>query len=156
MSDASASAGSVPSGVDNWESLSEPIAWRPTDEYLRKSRLLRFMRRHDIPDYPTLLQRADADPTWFWDAVSEDLSLVWQRPYQQVMDTSRGIPWTRWYVGGKLNYVATALDKHAAETPDKPAVIWVSEAATTATYTYAELLALTNRAANALRAIGIG
>jgi acetyl-CoA synthetase len=156
MSDASANTGSVPAGVDNWKSLSEPIAWRPTDEYLRKSRLLRFMRRHDIPDYPSLLQRADADPAWFWDAVSDDLSLAWHQPYRQVMDTSRGIPWTRWYVDGKLNYVATALDKHAAETPDKPAVIWEGEDGTTATYTYTELLALTNRAANALRSLGIG
>jgi acetyl-CoA synthetase len=155
MSDASASAGSVPSGVDNWESLSEPIAWRPTEEYLHKSRLLRFMRCHDVPDYPTLLQRATADPSWFWDAVSDDLGLVWQRPYQQVMDTSRGIPWTRWFSGGMFNYVVTALDKHAAETPNKPAIVWEGEDGTTATYTYAELLALTNRAANALRALGV-
>jgi acetyl-CoA synthetase len=155
MSDASASAGPVPSGVDNWESLSEPIAWRPTEEYLHKSRLLRFMRRHDVPDYPTLLQRATADPSWFWDAVSDDLGLVWQRPYQQVMDTSRGIPWTHWFSGGMFNYVVTALDKHAAETPNKPAIIWEGEDGTTATYTYAELLALTNRAANALRALGV-
>ncbi len=156
MSDASAAGGSVPAGADNWESLSEPIAWRPTEEYLRKSRLLRFMQRYNIPDYPSLLQRANDDPSWFWDAVSDDLGLVWQQPYQQVMDTSRGIPWTRWFVGGKFNYVATALDKHAAETPDKPAVVWEGEDGSTATYTYAQLLALTNRAANALRALGVG
>jgi acetyl-CoA synthetase len=156
MSDASTTSGPAPTGVDNWESLSEPIAWRPTDEYLRKSRLLRFMRLYDIPDYPALLQRATDDPTWFWDAVSTDLGLVWQRPYQQVMDTSAGIPWTRWFVGGKFNYVATALDKHSVETPDKPAVVWEGEDSATATVTYAELLALTNRAANALRELGVG
>src|SRR5262245_60407852 len=82
---------------ENWESLSEPIAWRPSDEYLRRSRLLRFMQRHGISDYVTLLQRANKDPIWFWGAVPEDLGFVWQRPYTAVMDTSRGIPWTRWY-----------------------------------------------------------
>ena len=143
-------------GVENWESLSEPIAWRPTEEYIRKSRLLRFMRRHGIEDYAALLARADADPAWFWDAVSDDLGLVWQRPYTQVMDTSRGIPWTTWFTGGKFNYVATALDKHAAANPGKTAVIWEGEEGQTRRLTYGELLALTNRTANALKALGVG
>jgi acetyl-CoA synthetase len=142
--------------VENWESLSEPIAWRPTEEYIRKSRMLRFMRRHGIEDYPALLARADADPAWFWDAVSDDLGLVWQRPYTQVMDTSRGIPWTTWFTGGKFNYVGTALDKHAAASPGKTAVIWEGEEGQTRRLTYGELLALTNRTANALKALGVG
>jgi acetyl-CoA synthetase len=142
--------------VENWESLSEPIAWRPTEEYIRKSRLLRFMRRHGIEDYAALLARADADPAWFWDAVSDDLGLVWQRPCTQVMDTSRGIPWTTWFTGGKFNYVATALDKHAAANPDKTAVIWEGEEGQTRWLTYGELLALTNQTANALKALGVG
>jgi acetyl-CoA synthetase len=143
--------------VENWESLSEPIAWRPTEEYLRKSRLLRFMHQHSIADYSTLLQRASADPSWFWDAVSADLGLVWQRPYTQVMDTSRGIPWTRWYTGGQFNYVATALDKHAIG-PDaaRTALIWEGEDGEVRRYTYAELDALTSRIANALRTLGVG
>jgi acetyl-CoA synthetase len=143
--------------VENWESLSEPIAWRPTEDYLRRSRLKRFMDRHAIPDYSALLTRADADPAWFWDAVSQDLGLVWQRPYTAVMDTSRGIPWTTWYTGGQFNYTVTALDKHATgPTASKLAITWEGDRGATATYTYAELLALTNRAANALRALGVG
>src|SRR5579859_8193578 len=145
------------SGADNWESLSEPIAWRPTKEYLEKSRLLRFMQRHDIADYPALLARANADPSWFWDAVSDDLGLVWQRPYTQVMDTSRGIPWTTWFTGGRFNYVSSALDKHvAAGAGDRAAVIWEGEDGAVRRLTYRELTALTNRAANALKALGVG
>ncbi len=142
--------------ADNWESLSEPVAWRPTEEYLRKSRLLRFMQRHGISDYNALLERAASDPSWFWDAVSPDLELVWQQPYTQVMDTSRGIPWTTWYRGGKFNYVATALDKHASG-PDasQTAVIWEGEDGEVRRLSYAELLALTNRVANALTALGV-
>src|SRR5260221_1141996 len=154
MSDRPPASTSSPD-ADTWESLSEPIAWRPSEEYLSRSRLLRFMRRHGIADYAALLQRANDDPEWFWGAVPDDLGLVWQRPYIAVMDTSRGVPWTRWYVGGQLNYVATALDKHAAATPDKYAVVWEGEDGAVRRFTYAELLAMTNRAANALRELGV-
>ena len=155
MSDSTSSSPATGAGdVDNWESLSEPVAWTPSQEYLDRSRLLRFMRQHDIPDYATLLQRAEADPSWFWDAVSDDLGLVWQRPYTQVMDTSRGIPWTRWFTGGQFNYVVTALDQHAERTPDKLAIIWEGEEGEVRRLTFAELLAMTNRCANALASLG--
>ena len=143
--------------VENWESLSEPVAWRPSEAYLHKSRLLRFMRRHDIAAYADLLARADADPAWFWDAVSGDLGLVWQRPYTQVMDTSRGIPWTTWFTGGRVNYVYSALDKHvAAGAGERAAVIWEGEDGEVRRLSYRELTALTNRTANALKSLGVG
>ncbi len=146
-----------PMPANDWESLNEPIAWRPNDEYLNRSRLLKFMRRHGIEDYAALLKRADAEPEWFWDAVSDDLGLVWQRPYTKVMDTSRGPEWTRWYLDGKFNYVVTALDQHATgASATRTALIWEGEDGVVRTFTYAELLTLTNQAANALRAMGIG
>ncbi len=157
MSEPHATGTTGADATENWESLNEPIAWRPTDAYLETSRLLRFMRRHGIADYPTLLQRANDDPAWFWDAVSDDLGLVWRRPYTQVMDTSGGIPWTRWYVGGQMNYVETALDQHArGPNAHKTALIWEGEDGAVMKLTYAELEGLTNQAANALHALGVG
>jgi acetyl-CoA synthetase len=145
------------SDAENWQSLNEPIAWRPSEEYLQRSHLRRFMERHGVASYPDLLTRANGDPAWFWDAVSDDLGLVWQRPYTQVMDTSRGVPWTTWYSGGQFNYVATALDKHAsASNATKAALIWEGEDGELRRYTYAELLALTNQTANALASLGVG
>jgi acetyl-CoA synthetase len=142
--------------LDNWESLSEPVAWYPTEEYLRKSRLLRFMQAQGIGDYQTLLARAGSDPAWFWDAVSRDLGLVWQRPYTQVMDTSAGIPWTTWFTGGKFNYVATALDQHAiGATGQVTAVVWEGEDGEVRSLSYAELASLANRVANALLELGV-
>jgi acetyl-CoA synthetase len=142
--------------VENWESLSEPVAWYPTEEYLNKSRLLRFMSAHGISEYTTLLERASRDPDWFWDSVSKDLGLVWQRPYTQVMDTSQGIPWTTWFKGGKFNYVATALDQHTTGTAGLvTAVVWEGEDGEVRTLSYIELQALTNRVANALVELGV-
>jgi acetyl-CoA synthetase len=149
---------------DAWTGQGEPIAWRPTPEYLERSRLLRFMRQHGIESFEALLARANADPAWFWDAVSADLDLRWFTPYSQVMDTSDGIPWTRWFVGGKFNYAANALDKHVGQLgtglmraqPDKTALIWEGEEGTVRRLSYADLTRLTNQAANALAALGVG
>ncbi|HLV99221.1 MAG TPA: AMP-binding protein [Ktedonobacterales bacterium] len=138
-------------------SASPDIAWRPGPAYLERSRLLRFMRAQGISDYQELMRRSIEDPTWFWDAVSKDLELEWYRPYEQVMDASRGVAWTTWWKGGRFNYVHNALDKHAAsDRRDQPAVIWEGETGETQTLTYAQLAAETNRLANALHDIGIG
>jgi acetyl-CoA synthetase len=148
---------SISGDAENWQSLNEPIAWRPNEEYLQRSRLRRFMERHGVATFPDLLARANAYPAWFWDAVSDDLGLVWQRPYTQVIDTSHGAPWTTWYTGGQFNYVATALDKHASgHNATKAALIWEGEDGEVKRYTYAELLALTNQTAYALASLGVG
>lgn len=142
---------------DNWQSLVEPIAWRPSNAYIERSRLMSFMRRQGITSYEDLLRRASDDPGWFWDVVPDDLGLVWRERYTQVMDSSRGPQWTRWYIGGKLNYVDTALDKHATGgSADRVALIWEGEDGPVSRYTYADLLRLTNQTANALRALGVG
>ena len=69
------------------------------------------------------------------------------------MDTSRGVPWTRWFTGGQFNYVATALDKHAERTSaTSAALIWEGEDGEVAPLTYAELLALTQPGGQRARA----
>jgi acetyl-CoA synthetase len=139
------------------ESASPDIAWRPGSAYLERSRLLRFMRAEGITSYPELMRRSVQEPEWFWDAVSKDLGLEWYRPYEQVMDASKGVAWTTWWKGGRFNYVHNALDKHAASARrEQPAVIWEGETGETQTLTYAQLAVETNRLAHALRAMGMG
>jgi acetyl-CoA synthetase len=133
------------------------IAWRPTDEYRERSRTRRFMERHGIASYDDLLARAVADPAWYWGAVAEDLELVWSRPYERVLDLSRGAPWAEWFPGGGFNYVTSALDRHAAgPEADRDAVIWEGDDGAVRRLTFAELQAETNRLANALRELGVG
>jgi acetyl-CoA synthetase len=144
-------------GAEDWRSLVEPVAWTPTPDYIEHSRLRAFMERLGVASYEELLRRASEDPAWFWDAVPDDLGVVWRKRYTQVMDASRGPQWTRWYIGGQLNYVDTALDTHAkGESGQHVALIWEGEDGAVTRYTYAELLHLTNQAANALRSLGIG
>ena len=132
------------------------IAWRPSAEYRRNSRLAAFMAHHQVANYEELLRRSTADLDWFWRAVLDDLRIEFYEPYGQVVDLSRGIAWPRWCVGGRMNAVHNCLDKWIG-TPveQKPALRWEGEEGLTRTLTYAELTASVNRCANGLRALGV-
>ena len=133
------------------------IAWRPSPEYIDRSRLKAFIDRHHLRDYDDLLRRSTTDLPWFWNAVLEDLGIEFYEPYSQVLDTSRGIAWTRWCVDGRLNIVHNCLDKWiGTPTERKVALRWEGEEGTTRNLTYGELQRQVNRCANGLRALGIG
>ena len=133
------------------------FSWRPTPEYVESSNLKRFMDRHGLGSFEELLRWSVADIARFWDAVSQDLELEWYRPYERVVDLSRGVQWPRWWVGGRFNYVHNALDKHArGPRRDQVALLWEGEEGRTRRFTYGELYEETNRCANALRALGVG
>lgn len=132
------------------------IAWRPTTEYLERSRLRAFMHRQGITDFGKLLNSAARSPEWFWSAAVEDIGIEFYTPYSQVMDTSRGWEWTTWFTGSKYNYVHDALDKRAAgEGRSRPAIIFEGEEGVVRTLSYAELHAEVCRLANGLRSLGV-
>src|ERR1700738_2132267 len=97
--------------------------WVPSDEQVRASRLWQFLHSHGLESYAELCAGATRDPRWFWDAMVKDLGIVFTRPYDEVMDTSAGIPFTRWFVGGQLNAYDSAVVRHRHANPASGAVI---------------------------------
>lgn len=133
------------------------VVWRPTPEQILSSNLYRFMARHGIATYDELLRRSVDDIEWFWDAVVRDLGIAWYRPYERVLDTSRGIPWARWFVGGQLNLANDCVDKHVGtRRRNQVAVIWEGEEGAVRKLTYRDLYVESNRLAHGLRRLGIG
>ncbi|HVL24753.1 MAG TPA: AMP-binding protein [Thermomicrobiales bacterium] len=133
------------------------IAWRPGEAHLSRSRLLRLIERTRSGSYPGLLARIASDPEWYWREALADLDLSWQQPWERVWDLSRGRMWPRWFPGARFNYVASALDRHLdGPLRDRQAVIWEGDDGETRTLTFADLGEMTNRAAQALRALGVG
>ena len=132
------------------------IAWRPSPDYINHSRLKAFIDRHGLRDYNDLLARSITDPEWFWRAVLDDLGIEFYEPYAKVLDTSPGIAWTRWCVGGRMNIVHNCLDKWMG-TPvaDRIALRWEGEEGTTRTMTYAELRRDVSRFAAGLQGINV-
>ena len=129
--------------------------WSPTEEQARSSRLWRFMQRHGCASYPELCRRAAEEPRWFWGALVKELGIVWSTPYQDVMDTSAGIPFTRWFPGGRLNAYESAVLRHRKTDPSRLAIIAETESGATRRLTYAELDDAVERTAAGLRAIGV-
>jgi acetyl-CoA synthetase len=105
-----------------------------------------------LADDPEVYARAAADPEAYWAKWAEELH--WFRRWDRVLDWQP--PHARWFVGGKLNAAYNCLDRHLDERGDKRALIWEGEPGDTRTFTYRELHREVCRAANALRALGVG
>jgi acetyl-CoA synthetase len=134
-----------------------PIAWRPSAEYLERSRLRRFMEAQGFSDYAAFLRWSVVETEAFWDAVMRDLDLRFYEPYSQVLDRSRGLEWGTWFRGGRFNYVHNALDKWVeGPTRDRTCLVWEGDDGAVRRMSFGELDEEVGRAAAGLRALGIG
>ena len=137
------------------------ILWRPTEHaWTRESHVARFMRAHGIADVAALRTASVRDTAWFWDAALRDMGVEWFTPYTRVRDDSRGFPWTRWFTDGRINVTHNCLDRHVRDGHGpEPALLAEGDAGepgAARTVTFAELAALVDRCAGAMRAAGIG
>jgi len=131
------------------------IVWRPSQEYVERANVTRFMRTHGIATYEELLARSVGDVAWFWDAAVKDLGIEFFEPYSEVLDTSGGIEWATWFGGGSVNLAYNCVDRWAERTPDAVAVLWEGEEGEVRSVTYRELRELSDQLANGLASLGI-
>ena len=130
--------------------------WHPTPDYVQRSRLLRFMQRHRIADYPALYDRSIGEMEWFWKAALEEMGIEWASPYTRVLDLSKGIQWPQWFVGGRLNLVHNCVDKYrTGPRAAHLAIRWEGEDSTQRSLTYRQLHTEVCRAAAILGRLGV-
>lgn len=133
------------------------FAWSPDAATVAQANLTAFLRALGVASYEELLERADREPEWFYDRLLKHLDYRFFRPYERVLDASRGAPWTRWCVGGTTNVALNALDRwRGTPTYAKTALAWEGEDGARREYTYAELDREVCRCASGLRALGLG
>src|SRR5439155_1744505 len=65
---------------------------------------------------------------------------------------SRGFPWTRWFIGGKINIVHNCVDRPRGK---RPALIWESDEGDVRTWDYETLNLMVCRVASGLRKLGV-
>ena len=146
------------------------IVWNPTPEHVEHANLTAFMRAYHIKDFEELMQKSTRDVAWFTDAVLKFLDIQFYEPYSKAVDLSRGIQFPKWCIDGKMNIVHNCVDKWTMDggrrtintsgadvvNGQSSAVIFEGEEGVTKSLTYAELYKEVNKAANALRSLGLG
>jgi len=110
-----------------------------------------FAARANVADQ-AVYQEAERDFEGFWAKRAEDFH--WSKRWTKILEWD--VPYAKWFVGGKLNVSENCLDRHVrAGKGGRVAYHWEGEPGDTRSVTYAELLAETQRCANALRSLGV-
>jgi len=100
-----------------------------------------------------LYELASRDRLAFW--AEQARKLHWDEPFSQTLDFSDA-PFAKWFADGKINASYNCLDRHVlAGLGDRTALLFEGEPGDTQTFSYAELLRETKKAANALLSLGI-
>ncbi|MGH7861823.1 MAG: AMP-binding protein [Candidatus Dormibacteraceae bacterium] len=116
------------------------VIWRPSPEVIGRSRLQRFIEEHGLGSYQGLLARVETDPDWFWAAMVRDVGIQFYRPFDAVVDRSRGLPFARFWPGARMNIVATCIDQHLEQgRGDHTALIFEGEPGERHSVSYREL-----------------
>ena len=113
------------------------------------------MKKHGISSLKELSEKAKNDLDWFWEEVSNDIGIIWDKKYSKVSDFSNGYPWSKWFVDGKTNIIKSSLEKFSKKSPNKIAYYFLSEDGIEKKISYKELDEKTNQLANALKKLGI-
>ena len=134
------------------------LAWQPTPEYAERANVTRLMQMTGMGSIGELRRRSVEDIGWYWDAVVKDLQLEFATPYEHVVDVSDGVPWARWFAGGRVNLVWNCVDRWAEreDRADQVALIGESETGDVRDFTFAELRRQIDSVAAGLREVGVG
>jgi len=99
-----------------------------------------------------LYDEANEDWEGFW--ARQAFELDWFEEWDQIVQWDE--PYVQWFVNGKLNASYNCLDRHVRSGHgNQVAYHWVGEPGDTRAITYAELLDEVQRAANALKELGV-
>lgn len=139
--------------------------WKPTGEYLN-CRVVDYMRSVGIKDVNELVRASGEDIEWFWSTALDYCGFDWHKPYDTLLDESKGFAWARWFVGGEMNIVSNCLDYHVRNQgkvfPNRPpvgadhmAIIWECEDGSKRKLTYGELDTLSSKVASALKKLDV-
>jgi acetyl-CoA synthetase len=110
-----------------------------------------------LDEYRAIYERSIAQPDAFW--TEQANRLKWFQPWNQVSAVNyHDNVSIKWFLGGKLNACYNCVDRHVeAGHGDVTAFIWEgNDPSENTRITYYELLDQVQRAANALKAMGVG
>ena len=137
------------------ETSPEGFSWVPTPQQLEAANVSRLAGSLGCADFTELHRVSIDEPDRFWRAIAADLEIPLSRGWDAVLDESRGIEWTTWFVGARLNIADACVHRWARERPDEEAASWAPEEGDRQSLSWAELSHEVRRLAEALQALGV-
>jgi len=141
--------------VNSPETSPEGFSWVPTPQQLEAANVSRLAGSLGCADFTELHRVSIDEPDRFWRAIAADLEIPLSRGWDAVLDESRGIEWTTWFVGARLNIADACVHRWARERPDEEAASWAPEEGDRQSLSWAELSHEVRRLAEALQALGV-
>jgi acetyl-CoA synthetase len=126
--------------------LRENRVFKPSAEFSSTAHIKSFAQ------YKKLYATSMKDPEKFWAKVASELH--WFKKWNRVLEWK--LPFSKWFVGGKINVSFNCLDRHLTTwRKNKAALIWEGEPGDSRTLTYQELHREVCRFANVLKKLGV-
>ena len=123
-------------------------------EYPPPAALMRQAHVAGRAAYADLVSEAEEDYEAYWARLAREF-VHWKRPFSKVLGTHNAPHYT-WFEDGTLNVSWNCLDRQVAEgRGDKTAILFEADDGQVTRTTYAQLLAMTCRMANVLKAQGV-
>jgi acetyl-CoA synthetase len=130
--------------------------WEPSPEVVEQANVTRLARLLGAAGYAELHRISVEEPERFWSAVVADLDLELSRPWDSVLDASRGPEWATWFNGARVNVARACLHRWAVERPDDEALVGLYEDGSREVLSYAEASRQATQLAEALVELGVG
>ena len=132
--------------------MKDQFIWEPSPEFIERTNVRRLMRRLGLATYQDFVRYSQEHLEEFLDEIALEVGIDWYQAYDQVLDTSKGNAWARWFLNGKLNIAWNCLDRHSqGPSAGRTACIWEGEDGAIRTLTFRQLRAEVDQLAAALR-----
>lgn len=137
--------------------MSQSILWKPSDEYLKNSRMYAFLNyvaeKYHLPDnqYHTIHRWSIEQTADFWYEIAEFCSLRFSQKPVEIVDDPKKMPGAKWFKGARLNFAENLLSRK----DDHMAIIFKGENSVRRELTYAALFEEVRKMAAALKNMGV-
>ena len=100
----------------------------------------------------SIYKRASRDNLKFWEGYAKEIH--WFKKWKNVLDWKP--PFSKWFIGGKLNISYNCIDRHILSfRKNKAAIIWEGEPGDSRVLTYWDLYREVNKFASVLKKLGV-
>lgn len=130
---------------------SQPTAtWHPTPDSIVKTHLFQWMQKLNFENYLDFHRWSYKNYADFWHLIIQELDIVFDKPYDSILDLSNGIENPHWLPKAKLNIINSCFKAPA----NKIVLYYQDEQSELKTLSYEQLEQLTNQVANGLNKLG--